>query len=677
MRNIPRSTRAAVRQGNSYPSTVIDKIKDRVSVRLSTNGAIYRNLKLVGGPVSVGQLVYTDFTTPEPTVVAPGIDYSGRFEQIENMFDDQLPRPEGPIDPVYESDQIEVYQEGYWMRESTGEFVKLGKPQYFPVDATGLQGAIEACYIYGAIWIPDTPTGGIAGNFDFWYYQSVFGKGRTKTQITGQTTWRTGWYIQGLTLEHPVTAGPGAYNVGMVLYGDGFMRDITVNCYGISSGSGIGICNTEMSATWVADSCLINADIGLYGNIFGPGEGLEYIAQAEIGWTHSGMALPAFPAGHDSEDDDILHQHDYLVFCDHAMSKHDLHFYGKFYEMYDDYFHCDAACMVLKSTLYGNNADEAYHEGATYDHIDMWWLCSGSSAAQEKDANGWLNSGSNGSNFGEVNRYRSNHDLGYLERGNSSGHFIMDKSFWHFYLAGTIGDQSPTYIPEIPFETRTLWDGKIGVEDTNRNLYGGGTDEDDYGPGDMIHFSFDKEDNEIAGTAQVYGVGSSSGSGYPAGQHIRTSVNWNYKIQPEYTYFWMTRTGGLRGMTKFGNSSGSCYTGGGYHEDYLWNDHRASIRAFGITLKPQYFWMTRGNGERVWYRPTLFNARLTNTIIRGSFLGVNASTYSYVQMDDFTYEHAGAHTGTVVKMSELTQPVYSQDEPSDPFPGQMWFRQPE
>ena len=81
-RNLPKTIRGTVKAGTSFPARVLDTIGGRVNVRLSDNGAIYRNLKLVGGPVDAGELVHVDFTTEEPTVVAPGKDYDKIFEDI-------------------------------------------------------------------------------------------------------------------------------------------------------------------------------------------------------------------------------------------------------------------------------------------------------------------------------------------------------------------------------------------------------------------------------------------------------------------------------------------------------------------------------------------------------------------------------------------------------------------
>ncbi len=72
MSQLSRDIRKNVRSNVSVPGTIIDIFYGRASVRLTSNGAIYRNLDVVGGPVVVGQNVRVDFTTAKPTIVATG-----------------------------------------------------------------------------------------------------------------------------------------------------------------------------------------------------------------------------------------------------------------------------------------------------------------------------------------------------------------------------------------------------------------------------------------------------------------------------------------------------------------------------------------------------------------------------------------------------------------------------
>jgi len=72
MSHISKDIRANVRSNASIPGVIIDIFYGKASVRLTNNGAIYRNLDVVGGPVAIGQNVRVDFTTAKPTVVATG-----------------------------------------------------------------------------------------------------------------------------------------------------------------------------------------------------------------------------------------------------------------------------------------------------------------------------------------------------------------------------------------------------------------------------------------------------------------------------------------------------------------------------------------------------------------------------------------------------------------------------
>lgn len=74
-RRLSRQIRRGARAGTHMPAVVVDVFFNRVSARLSSNGAIVRNLPVVGGPVDVGDTVFVDYTTPEPTAVAIGKEW--------------------------------------------------------------------------------------------------------------------------------------------------------------------------------------------------------------------------------------------------------------------------------------------------------------------------------------------------------------------------------------------------------------------------------------------------------------------------------------------------------------------------------------------------------------------------------------------------------------------------
>src|SRR3990172_5082106 len=69
MSNLSRLIRRKTKSGTSIPAIVVDVFYDKASVRLANNGSLMRNLKVIGGPVTIGDPVDVDFTTPVPTVV--------------------------------------------------------------------------------------------------------------------------------------------------------------------------------------------------------------------------------------------------------------------------------------------------------------------------------------------------------------------------------------------------------------------------------------------------------------------------------------------------------------------------------------------------------------------------------------------------------------------------------
>lgn len=52
------------------PAIIVDIVgSSRASAQLAGQGAIYRNLEVIGGPAEIGDFCHVDLTTPEPTIV--------------------------------------------------------------------------------------------------------------------------------------------------------------------------------------------------------------------------------------------------------------------------------------------------------------------------------------------------------------------------------------------------------------------------------------------------------------------------------------------------------------------------------------------------------------------------------------------------------------------------------
>jgi hypothetical protein len=69
---LKNTIRETSKRGNLVPALVMDVSKNRANVKITSNGALVRNLRVTGGPVYVGDMVNVDYTTPEPTVVSMG-----------------------------------------------------------------------------------------------------------------------------------------------------------------------------------------------------------------------------------------------------------------------------------------------------------------------------------------------------------------------------------------------------------------------------------------------------------------------------------------------------------------------------------------------------------------------------------------------------------------------------
>jgi hypothetical protein len=88
---ISQESRRVVRSGTQYPAVVVDNHGVTATVKLSNNGAKLSNLRVIGGPVSIGEQVQVDFTTPDPTVVATSKDWLSIEDILRELG--KLPEP--------------------------------------------------------------------------------------------------------------------------------------------------------------------------------------------------------------------------------------------------------------------------------------------------------------------------------------------------------------------------------------------------------------------------------------------------------------------------------------------------------------------------------------------------------------------------------------------------------
>ncbi|MHA2084004.1 MAG: hypothetical protein ACXABD_09640 [Candidatus Thorarchaeota archaeon] len=264
MRRIGRNIRDTVRRGTSQAAVVIDVAGSKVSVRLSNRGAIYRNLDLVGGPVSIGDFVHVDFTTDDPTVVAPGRPYEAQFEALE----DAIEPPDSDVGTVAEpeSGMIEVYLPGEWSASgSAGQYWKDPTAgSFFDANSEGMDTARSYAVPGSAIF---TPRGEIGGDHWFWYGITLIGYGQGESFLTGQITFRNSYHVRDVSFVRSTNSAGG--EVGVVVYGDGYFYQCDFTGVNYGAGYSIGIMNDQMSSYPIFDNCHFDADVGMWGNANG------------------------------------------------------------------------------------------------------------------------------------------------------------------------------------------------------------------------------------------------------------------------------------------------------------------------------------------------------------------------------------------------------------------------
>lgn len=270
MRGIARGVRTVVKQGNSVPAVVVDVHGVRASVQLAGNGALYRNLRVVGGPVEIGETVHVDFTTSEPTIVAPGkstVIYAdaGKKRPPQSTFapgsvttGSAAPTSGSPNPP--DSDVI-------WVTDQYGAI--QGNEYGYPATSGGLDTAIAAVgtHRYWWIWLP-TCTIDIGGVVNWPYYIRVTGRGMHSTRLIGQFDVKHGSLFKDMTWEHTASGSPGVAETQVVLHGDCSFSDMFFSV-SVTSGSAVILSNAH-SVNVSADNCqFYSSHIGVWWNMIG------------------------------------------------------------------------------------------------------------------------------------------------------------------------------------------------------------------------------------------------------------------------------------------------------------------------------------------------------------------------------------------------------------------------
>lgn len=262
MTELSRNIRASVKQGGSLPAVVVEVFYDRATIKLAGNGAVMRNLSVIGGPVVAGQLVQVDFTTPVPTVVALG-EGALSLDEITDLI-------KSLIDPgllTGFSWQILTFQNGQlvgtYAPDATGLQTALadtseGVILLPPGEFTGtfvVQGSAalvgmhrETCILYG----PVTVQGGLSG-------VTIQNSGTSASDIVALTTNPTSKVIS-VTDVYAYAANSGTGRAfGMRLEGTRAQWLIDVQAYGQHTTAGYGAHWTD---TLLSDAHFIGGYLG-------------------------------------------------------------------------------------------------------------------------------------------------------------------------------------------------------------------------------------------------------------------------------------------------------------------------------------------------------------------------------------------------------------------------------
>ena len=213
MSQLQKQIRSSVKSGSSVPAIVVDVFYSKATIQLSGNGAIMRNLSVIGGPVSVGQIVEVDFTTPVPTVVAKG----GEWASIDDLSKAIAGLGELSMSGAF-TWQILTFSQG------------VIENSYGP-DSDGLQSALNDLED-GVIYIPAVT---ITGDFSTYNNINLVGMHRDKTIIQGTLELPGG--LTNLSIQNMVNSSDDVYALKCVAKTANANID---NCYIYCSNDGVG-----------------------------------------------------------------------------------------------------------------------------------------------------------------------------------------------------------------------------------------------------------------------------------------------------------------------------------------------------------------------------------------------------------------------------------------------------
>jgi hypothetical protein len=222
---------------------------------------------MVGGPVSIGDLVHVDFTTDEPTVVAPGRPYEAQLEELEQYAEPMMTYEEETSDVV--PDQIEVRPPDYTSGSGGGWIPPATSGSFFPATDAGMSAACEIAT--NGYWIILPPLE-IPGSHPVYYGVTLAGYSEGGSILTGSIAFYDNYRVRDVQFVKSLNASYD--DAAVYIHGNGYFYNCEFTCENYGSGLGAGIANTVYACSVVFDHCSFGgADYGIWGNPNGGWEG--------------------------------------------------------------------------------------------------------------------------------------------------------------------------------------------------------------------------------------------------------------------------------------------------------------------------------------------------------------------------------------------------------------------
>ena len=222
MSRISKTVRTAVRSGTSVPATIVDIISSsRASARLSGNGAIYRNLVVIGGPAQKGDSCHVDLTTPEPTIIMVGKTWM--TEDDVNRMLKKLPK--SSAGSTFDIDKI-------WVFSSS-----VGATPYSR-DGDGLKDALSGASPGDKVVVP---AGSITYNEAYTVPEkvNVVGFGRERTIIYQKVYLNRGSSLSHISIINDAYSSYDEFAVSGPTYGGATVNNCTLTCFQDSIGTAV------------------------------------------------------------------------------------------------------------------------------------------------------------------------------------------------------------------------------------------------------------------------------------------------------------------------------------------------------------------------------------------------------------------------------------------------------